>query len=120
MGDALRVMGEYREAYLVNERALQDAREQRREQYRYRLSPLMWAVLIGGALLVIASSCLSGNENLLLHYYHVLSLSALILLMLAAIADIARPFEGGTSLAPIAFQDASSRMTTAVDPLSAP
>jgi hypothetical protein len=101
-------------------RLLQDKRERRREQYRSRLPPLMWAVLIGGAILVIVSSCLSGNENLPLHYFHVLSISALILLMLAAIADIARPFQGGTSLDPVAFHEASYRMSTAVSPLSAP
>jgi Protein of unknown function (DUF4239) len=101
-------------------RALQDKHERRREQYRSRLPPIMWAVLIGGAILVIASSCLSGNENLLLHYFHVLSISALILLMLTAIADIARPFQGGTSLDPIAFREAFYRMSTAVGPLSAP
>ncbi|MGA9585949.1 MAG: hypothetical protein WBQ95_11520 [Terracidiphilus sp.] len=101
-------------------RLLQDKRERRREQYRSRLPPIMWAVLIGGAILVIASSCLSGNENLRLHYFHVLSITALILLMLTAIADIARPFEGGTSLDPAAFRDAFSRMSKAVDPLSAP
>jgi hypothetical protein len=100
-------------------RSLQDRRERRKEQYRAKLPPLMWAVLIGGAILVIASSCLSGTENRVLHYFHVLSLSALILLMLAAIADIARPFEGGTSLDPVAFQEAYTRMSTAVNPLSA-
>jgi hypothetical protein len=101
-------------------RLLQDKREQRMEQFRYRLPPIMWAVLIGGAILVIASSCLSGNENLRLHYFHVLSITALTLLMLTAIADIARPFGGGTSLDPIAFREAFSRMSKAVDPLSAP
>ena len=101
-------------------RLLQDKRERRREQYRAQLPPIMWAVLIGGAILVIASSCLSGNENLRLHYFHVLSISTLILLMLTAIADIARPFGGGTSLDPVAFREAYSRMSTAVSPLSAP
>lgn len=101
-------------------RSLQDRRERRREQYRSRLPPLMWAVLIGGAILVITSSCLSGTENLPLHYFHVLSISALILLMLAAVADIARPFQGGTSLDPVAFSEAYTRMSTAVTPLSAP
>jgi hypothetical protein len=101
-------------------RNLQDRRERRREQYRSHLPPIMWAVLVGGALLVIASSCLSGTENLMLHYFHVLSISTLILLMLSAIADIARPFGGGTSLDPSAFREAYTRMDTAVDQLSAP
>ena len=101
-------------------RLLQDKRERRREQYRAHLPPIMWAVLIGGAILVVASSCLSGNENLWLHAFHVLSISALILLMLTAIADIARPFGGGTSLDPVAFREAYTRMATAVTPLSAP
>lgn len=101
-------------------RTLQDKRERRREQYRSHLPPIMWAVLIGGAILVIASSCLSGTENLKLHYFHVLSISTLILLMLSAIADIARPFGGGTSLSPAAFSEAYLRMATAISPLSAP
>lgn len=101
-------------------RLLQDHRERRREQYRGRLPPIMWAILIGGAVLVVGTSCLSGNERLLLHCFHVLSISFLILLMLTAVADIARPFEGGTSLDPVAFREAYTRMSTAVDPLSAP
>jgi len=35
------------------------------------------------------------------------------------VADLARPFEGGTSLEPVAFGEAYTRMATAVDPLSA-
>jgi len=101
-------------------RLLQDKREVRREQYRSRLPPIMWAVLICGAILVVISSCLSGNQNVFLHYFHVLSISALILLMLSAVADIARPFQGGTSLDPVAFREAYTRMSTAVSPLSAP
>ena len=101
-------------------RSLQDKREVRREQYRSELPPIMWAVLICGAVLVVISSCLSGNQNVFLHYFHVLSISALILLMLSAVADIARPFGGGTSLDPAAFSEAYTRMSTAVGPLSAP
>jgi hypothetical protein len=100
-------------------RLLQDDRERRKEQYRSRLPPIMWAVLISGAVLVVVTSCLSGNEQLLLHCFHVLSISFLILLMLTAVADLARPFEGGTSLEPVAFGEAYTRMATAVDPLSA-
>jgi predicted membrane protein len=79
----------------------------------------MWAVLISGAVLVVVTSYLSGNEQLLLHCFHVLSISFLILLMLTAMADLARPFEGGTSLEPVAFREAYTRMATAVDPISA-
>jgi hypothetical protein len=68
---------------------------------------------------VVGTSCLSGNEQLLLHCFHVLSISFLILLMLTAVSDLARPFEGGTSLEPVAFREADTRMATAVDPLSA-
>jgi hypothetical protein len=100
-------------------RLLQDDRERRKEQYRSRLPPIVWAVLISGAVLVVVTSCLSGNEQLLLHCFHVLSISFLILLMLTAVADLARPFEGGTSLEPVAFGEAYTRMATAVDPLSA-
>jgi hypothetical protein len=100
-------------------RLLQDDRERRKEQYRSRLPPIMWAVLISGAVLVVVTSCLSGNEQLLLHCFHVLSISFLILLMLTAVADLARPFEGGTSLEPVAFREAYTRMATAVDPISA-
>jgi Protein of unknown function (DUF4239) len=100
-------------------RLLQDNRALRKEQYESRLPPIMWAVLICGGVLVVATSCLSGNERLLLHCFHVLSISFLILLMLTAVADLARPFEGGTSLEPEAFREVYTRMTTAVNPLSA-
>ena len=99
-------------------RLLQDRREQRMEQFRSRLPPIMWAVLISGAVLVIGSACLSGNEKMLLHSFHVLSISFVILLTLSAVADLARPFEGGASVSSTAFQEVLHRMTAAVNPLS--
>ena len=100
-------------------RLLQDNREHRKEQYRSRLPPIMWAVLISGAVLVVCSSGLLGNEHLLLHCFQVFSVSFLVLLMLTAVADLARPFEGGTSLDSVALSEAWHRMATAVAPLSA-
>jgi hypothetical protein len=64
----------------------------------------MWNVLIFGAVIVIGSSCLLGNEKQSIHYFHVVSLTVLIVVTLLSISDLDRPFDGGTRINPIAFR----------------
>jgi hypothetical protein len=83
---------------------LQMRRAARIEDYESRLPGMMWAVLIVGGISVIASSCLLANEKRSTHCFHVISLTALIALALLTIADLDRPFEGATHVAPASFR----------------
>jgi len=83
---------------------LQARRDSRIGDYDGHLSFMMWAVLLFGAIIVIAASSLLGNEKKSIHCFHVVSLTVLITVMLLAIADLDRPFDGATRIAPGAFQ----------------
>jgi hypothetical protein len=83
---------------------LQVRRDARIQDYDGHLPPMMWSVLLFGAFFVIASSCLLGNEKQGIHCFHVISLTVLISVMLLAISDLDRPFDGATSVSPQAFR----------------
>jgi hypothetical protein len=53
---------------------------------------------------------LLGNDNKWLHYCQVLALTFVVAVTLAAIADLARPFEGAVSVRPVAFERALTMM----------
>ena len=59
-----------------------------------------------GAGVTVGSSCLLGNDNAWLHYCQVLALTFVVVVALASIADLARPFEGAVSVTPVAFERA--------------
>lgn len=67
------------------------------------LPGILWAVLMAGAVITIASSCLFGTTSFPLHFLQVLALSVLVALSLMAIGDIARPFQGSVHVEPDAF-----------------
>lgn len=67
-------------------------------------------LLVVGAGVTVGSSCLLGNDNEWLHYCQVLALTFVVAVALAAIADLARPFEGAVSVSPIAFERALALM----------
>ena len=48
----------------------------------------------------------AGNDNKWLHYCQVLALTFVVAVTLAAITDLARPFEGAVSVSPLAFERA--------------
>ena len=73
-------------------------------QSRKALPGILWAVLIVGAILTVGISCLFGVENLPLHAVHTLALTLLVSLMLVAIADIDRPFQGVVHVPPDGFK----------------
>ncbi len=89
---------------------LQRERYRRQEQYESHLPAILWAVLTAGAIIVIISSCLLGNDKSVVHYFHVLTLTLMILVALTAIADIDRPFEGGVSVSDLPFRSVLSTM----------
>src|SRR5580704_14080705 len=83
---------------------LSERRGLREEELRTRLPKILWLLLIAGAGATVGSSCLLGNDNKWLHYCQVLALTFVVAVTLAAIADLARPFEGAVSVSPVAFE----------------
>jgi hypothetical protein len=84
-------------------REMTEHRRIRELQSRSHLPPLLWAVLIVGALVTVISSCLFGVENFKLHMVQVSFLSFLLALVLVAIGDIDSPFSGPIRVDPDGF-----------------
>jgi len=74
------------------------------------LPGILWTVLIAGAIVTILSACLFGGADLKLHFVQVGALSLLLSLVLAAIADINRPFQGSVHVPPIGFERARATL----------
>jgi Protein of unknown function (DUF4239) len=71
-----------------------------------RLPGVLWFVLIVGGAVTVASTCMFGASNGALHVIQVGAFSLLIALVLAAIADINRPFQGSVHVSDYAFRRA--------------
>ncbi len=89
---------------------LTERRNLREQEFRIRLPKILWMLLVVGAGVTVGSSCLLGNDNKWLHYCQVLALTFVVAVTLAAIADLARPFEGAVAVTPVAFERALSMM----------
>lgn len=83
---------------------LAERRRLREEQHENKLPSLLWILLIVGGAATVISSCLLGNDKRWLHYCQVMALTFVVAVTLAAIADLARPFEGALAVAPTALQ----------------
>ncbi len=70
------------------------------------LPGVLWAVLITGAVITIVSACLFGSVEFKLHLIQVVMLAMLLSLVLVAIADINRPFQGSVHVSPAGFERA--------------
>lgn len=93
-------------------RMLTEYRRIRVMQSREALPGILRAVLIAGGIITVAASCFFGVPNFRFHVLQVVVLSFLISLVLVAIADIDRPYQGnvvvqadGFELAVRTFQD---------------
>lgn len=84
-------------------RGLTQYRRLRAMQNREALPGILWAVLIAGGIITVAASCFFGVPNFRFHVLQVLVLSFLISLVLVAIADIDRPYQGPVRVAPEGF-----------------
>jgi hypothetical protein len=82
----------------------------REQELRDRVPMILWILLIAGAGATVGSACLLGNDNKWLHYCQVLALTFVVSVTLAAIGDLARPFEGAVSVTPVAFERALALM----------
>jgi len=71
---------------------------------RERLPGILWAVLIAGGIITVAACCFFGVPNFRFHLLQVVVLSFLISLVLVAVADIDRPYQGVVSVDPHGFQ----------------
>jgi len=83
---------------------LAERRRLREEQHENRLPHLLWILLIVGGAATVISSCLLGNDKKWLHYCQVTALTFVVAVTLAAVADLARPFEGALAVAPTPLQ----------------
>jgi hypothetical protein len=89
---------------------LNQHRRARLLQSASRLPSVLWWVLILGGIVTIASASMFGSANTGLHALQVFAFSLLIALVLAAIADIDRPFQGSVHVSDFAFRRAQQNM----------
>ena len=87
--EELRMLTEYRRIRLMHSRE--------------ELPGVLWAVLIAGGIITVAASCFFGVQNFRFHVLQVIVLSFLISLVLVAIADIDRPYQGNDVVLPSGF-----------------
>jgi hypothetical protein len=84
-------------------RGLTQFRRLRALQSREHLPGILWTVLIAGGIITVAASCFFGVPNFRFHLVQVLVLTFLISLVLVAIADIDRPYQGLVKVQPEGF-----------------
>jgi ABC-type branched-subunit amino acid transport system permease subunit len=84
-------------------RGLTQYRRLRAMQNREALPAILWAVLIAGGIITVTSACFFGVPNFRFHLLQVLVLSFLISLVLVAIADIDKPYQGPVRVQPEGF-----------------
>ena len=80
--------------------SLSNHRRERLEDAESGLLVMMWAVMIGGAVLTVLFPCLFGVENGLVHSLIIATLAASIGLLLFVVYDLDRPYEGDMYVRP--------------------
>lgn len=90
--------------------ALTEHRQIRQLQATSHLPAILWCVLLIGGAVTLASACMFGQESTLLHGLQVFAFSLLVALVLVAVADIDRPFQGAVHVSDSAFQRARMNM----------
>jgi Protein of unknown function (DUF4239) len=86
---------------------LSDVTEHRRIrllQSHTGLPGVLWTVLIVGGVITIVSTCMFGVENFTLHLVQVFAITLLISVVLVAIAEVDRPFQGEVRVGPDGFR----------------
>jgi Protein of unknown function (DUF4239) len=86
--------------------SMTEHRRLRQLQSQSKLPAILWIVLIVGGIITMLSSCMFGIDNFVLHAMQVVSLTLLLSLILIAIADIDRPFQGVVHVYPTGFERA--------------
>jgi hypothetical protein len=90
--------------------ALAGYRRIRLVQSASRIPTVLWFVLLIGGAVTVASTCMFGASNGVLHVIQVGAFALLISLVLVAIADINRPFQGSVHVSDYAFRRAQMEM----------
>ena len=85
-------------------RGLTQYRRIRAMQNREALPSILWAVLIAGGIVTVSSACFFGVPSFRFHLLQVFMLSFLVSLVLVAIADIDRPYQGAVRVDPEGFR----------------
>lgn len=73
------------------------------------LSPLLWAMLIVGGLILVLFMCLFGVDSFRLHALKTTLLTAMIALILYVIAELSQPFQGSVQIQPTGFRVAQGQ-----------
>ena len=92
--------------------SMTEHRRTRLLQSASRLPTVLWCVLVVGGIVTIVSASMFGSTNIGLHLLQVFSFTLLVSLVLVAIADIDRPFQGSVHVSSYAFQRAQQSMKT--------
>jgi hypothetical protein len=79
-------------------------------QSTYRLPAIFWCVLLVGGVLTVASVSMFGSAHRSVHTFQVISLTLLVTLIMLAIADVDRPFQGWVHISNFAFERARQTM----------
>jgi hypothetical protein len=79
-------------------RLLTEYRRIRVMQSQEELPGILWAVLIVGGIITVAAACFFGVPSFRFHVLQVAVLSFLLSLVLIAIADIDRPYQGAVTV----------------------
>jgi hypothetical protein len=90
--------------------ALTEHRRMRVVQNAFRLPAVLWCLLIIGGTMAVASASLFGSANSALHRLHIGAFSLIVALVLVAVADIDRPFQGAVHVTDFAFRRAQRNM----------
>ena len=90
--------------------ALTEHRRVRQLQSQSKIPTILWMVLLVGGSITLLSACLFGIDNFALHCVQIVSLTLLLSLILVAIADIDRPFQGTVHLSPVGFERARATL----------
>jgi Ca2+/H+ antiporter len=93
-------------------RGLTQYRRLRAMQTREHLPKILWAVLIAGGIITVGAASLFGVRKFSFHLAQVLALTFLIALVLVAIADIDRPYQGLVKVEPTGFEFAVGTFRT--------
>jgi Protein of unknown function (DUF4239) len=97
-------------------RSLTEHRRIRIMQSGEMLPSILWTVLIAGGVITVTAACFFGVPNFRFHLVQVIVLSFLISLVLVAIADIDRPYQGDVRVMPTGFEFAQRTMTESKRP----
>lgn len=84
--------------------ALAGERRQRLNQADESLPKLLWAILIGSALITIAFTFLFGLSSSLAHTVMVMTLAGLVVVSLVVVREMSYPYAGTMAVHPTAFE----------------